>query len=550
MTNVLLLVPRFPANTFWNNKATCRVNEARHSAIPLGLLTVAAMLPPEWTCRLVDRNVGAVAEADFAWADIVMTGGMIVQRPDCLHLIELAQSHGRVVVVGGPDVTSEPDFYARADFRIIGEAETIIEDFILAWQSGLRSGTFTAQKFKADVTRTPVPRYDLLRSHDYLYFSVQFSRGCPFTCEFCDIIELYGRVPRVKTPAQILRELEVLYNTGYRGHVDFVDDNFIGNKKAAKALLPQLIAWQRERNYPFVFSTEASINLADDDELLTLMREASFFVVFVGIESPDGDTLVAMRKKQNTRRSLAGSVHKIYQAGMFVIAGFIVGFDTEKGSVADDLIACIEDAKIPICMVGLLTALANTQLTARLTREGRMYPASWQLKLLNEGGGDQCTLGLNFETMRPRRDVLADYKKVIDHIYTPRAYFRRLKDAGRLLNCYWPPKRDAGGSGWSIAGLDAQQWLALWRLLRTVLRTHPFLAGSYLKALYECARVNPGALQAVGNMAAFYLHLGPFSHVVSAAAARQIDEFDCGRWQRPFAPVGAEETATPALASR
>ena len=540
--NVLLVSPRFPAATFWNNKATSKAGGARHSAIPLGLLTVAALLPAGWTCRLVDRNVSDVTEADFAWADLVMTGGMNVQRPDCLQLIAQAQGRGKVVVVGGPDVTSEPNFYARADFVVIGEAEVIIQEFIAAWEAGQLRGTFTAEKFKVDVTKTPVPRYDLLRRSDYLYFAVQFSRGCPFNCEFCDIIELYGRMPRVKTIAQMLGELDALYRGGYRGHLDFVDDNFIGNKKAVKAFLPELIAWQRRHDYPFIFSTEASVNLADDDVLLALMREAGFFVVFVGVESPDGATLVAMQKKQNTRRSLTKSIRKIYGAGMFVIAGFIVGFDTEKGSIADGMVECIEDAGIAICMAGLLTALANTQLTARLKRESRMFPATWQMRMFDTGGGDQCILGLNFETLRPRRDVLADYKSVIDRIYTPQAFFGRVARAARDLNCFWPPRKQDAMPTWRVAGLASGDWAALFRLLRSVLRVQPLLLGYYVKALYVCARTNPGALQAVGMMVAFYLHLGPFSRFVSETMARQIAEIDSGKWRSPVASVEAEMT--------
>lgn len=540
--NVLLVSPQFPVATFWNIKATCKVTGALHPAIPLGLLTVAALLPAGWTCRLIDRNVADITEADLAWADLVMTGGMNVQRPDCLSLIALAQSRGKVVVVGGPDATSEPNFYAHADFLVIGEAEVVIQEFIAAWGAGRRRGRFTAEKFRVDVTRTPVPRYDLLRRSDYLYLAVQFSRGCPFNCEFCDIIELYGRKPRVKTAAQMLAELEAIYRGGYRGHIDFVDDNFIGNKKAVKAFLPELIAWQKEHDYPFIFSTEASVNLADDDALLALMRKAGFFVVFIGIESPDGETLVAMQKKQNARRSLTTSIHKIYAAGMFVIAGFIVGFDTEKDSISDGMVECIEDADIAICMAGLLTALANTQLTARLTRESRMFPVEWQMEKMSEGGGDQCILGLNFETLRPRRDVLADYKSVIDRVYSPKAYFGRVMRASQKLDCFWPSKKTAAKPAWRVAGLARKDWGALFRLLRSVILERPLLLGYYIKALYACARKNPGALQAVGIMVAFYLHLGPFSRVVSQAMTRQIEEIDGGQWRSPAASTDTEMT--------
>ena len=272
---------------------------------------------------------------------------MLAQQVDTLELIALCQAHGKPVAVGGPDPTSSPHVYAAANFRILGEVEGIIGEFIAAWAAGERSGCFTAPKFTIDVTMTPIPRFDLLKFDHYLYVGVQFSRGCPFTCEFCDIIELYGRVPRAKTTPQMLAELETLYQLGYRGHVDFVDDNLIGNKKALKAFLPALADWLQARGHPFEFSTEASINLADDDELLKLMRQANFFTVFVGIESPDPKTLIHTKKKQNTRRNLADSVHKIYRAGMFVTAGFIVGFDSEEGSIADAMADFIEEVRNP-----------------------------------------------------------------------------------------------------------------------------------------------------------------------------------------------------------
>ena len=324
--------------------------------------------------RLINRNAEELTDDDIAWADLVMTGGMLPQQRDTLEVIDLCHAHGKPVAVGGPDVTSSPHIYAKADFRVLGEAEGIIDDFIAAWEAGAREGVFEAEKFKVDVTKSPIPRFDLLNFDHYLHIGVQFSRGCPFTCEFCDIIELYGRVPRAKTNAQMLAELDALYRLGYRGHVDFVDDNLIGNKKAREDLPAGADGLAEEHDYPFEFSTEASVNLADDDDLLQAMSEANFFAVFVGIESPDPDTLVAMQKKQNTRRSLVESIHKIYAAGMFVTAGFIVGFDSEKGSVADGMIELIEEAAIPVCMVGLLYALPNTQLTRRLTKEGRLHP--------------------------------------------------------------------------------------------------------------------------------------------------------------------------------
>ena len=282
--NVLLVFPRFNPNSFWSLAPVCEVWGARCPAPPLGLITLAAMLPPGWNVRLINRNSEELTPADLGWADVVMTGGMLPQQDDTLALIELAHAHAKPIVVGGPDATSSPDAYRTADFLVLGEAEGVIQDFIKAWATGADRGVFEAPKFTADVTTTPIPRFDLLKFDHYLYIGVQFSRGCPFNCEFCDIIELYGRVPRAKSNAQMLAELHALYAAGYRGHVDFVDDNLIGNKKALKRFLPELAAWQKAHRYPFEFTTEASMNLADDRELLMMLREANFIGIFVGIE--------------------------------------------------------------------------------------------------------------------------------------------------------------------------------------------------------------------------------------------------------------------------
>jgi radical SAM superfamily enzyme YgiQ (UPF0313 family) len=539
LCNVLLVVPRFHGQSFWNFTAACEIYGARFPAPPLGLITVAALLPPSWQCRLVNRNTEELLDDDLDWADLVMTGGMLPQQPDTHQIIELAHARDKRVVVGGPDVTSSPEAYRDSDFQVLGEAEGIIGAFIEAWNSGVRRGVFEAEKFKIDITTTPIPRFDLLKRSQYTYFGVQFARGCPFTCEFCDIIELYGRVPRVKTIEQMLAELETLYDFGYRGHVDFVDDNFIGNKKAVKAFLPHLITWQKERGYPFEFSTEASINIADDDTLLAMMRAANFFTIFVGIESPDADTLVSMQKKQNTRRSLAGCVTKIYRAGMFVNAGFIVGFDSEKDAVADAMIKCIEATAIPFCMVGLLYALPNTQLTRRLAREGRLFPSDYAMRTVaKDEGGDQSTSGLNFETVRPRRDILTDYRTILAHIYRPDTYYRRVRTVARLLD---RPMLDRSASTDiplpRVFGIPRRDFAVLWRLVRRIAVRQPAALWPFCKVFFECAYNNPRALDYIGILAAFYLHLRPFSRLVVSVVDRQITEIDAGKWQPPQTPI-------------
>jgi Domain of unknown function (DUF4070)/Radical SAM superfamily len=520
--NVLMIYPRFMADSFWNFSEACELVGARYPAIPLGLITVAALLPKSWNVRLVNRNTEELTEADLAWADMVMTGGMLFQQSDTLELIDMCRARGLPVVVGGPDVSSSPHRYATASFRVIGEAEDIIRDFIAAWDKGDREGTFEAVKFQVDVTKTPIPRFDLLKFEQYLYIGVQFSRGCPFTCEFCDIIELYGRSPRTKSHAQMLAELETLYKLGYRGHVDFVDDNLIGNKKAIKAFLPTLETWIKDHDYPFEFTTEASLNLADDGELLAMLKRSNFFAIFVGIESPDEETLNAMRKKQNARRSISDSVHKIYQAGMSVTAGFIVGFDTEKGSVAGPMIDLIEESNIPIAMVGLLYALPNTQLTRRLAREGRLHVDH---DAAPAGKGDQCTAGVNYDTKRSRLEILRDYRKILDKIYDPDAFCGRLERLAAMLDCSGRRKELPEG--------DIRGRVSTIKLVHDLMHRLPEGRERFWKAFTTCMSINPNSVRGIVTLMAFYLHVGPYSRYVMQQIDRQIEDIEQGRFVPP-----------------
>jgi Domain of unknown function (DUF4070)/Radical SAM superfamily len=510
-TRVLLVCPRFSADSFWVYTPACEIVGAKYPTAPLGLITIAAMLPQTWEFRFINRNTETLEESDVAWADMVLTGGMLFQQADSLRIIELAHKHGKPTAVGGPDVTSHAYIYEASDFKILGEAEGVIDDFVKAWEAGERKGVFEAEKFQADVTKTPIPRFDLLKFDQYLYIGVQFSRGCPFTCEFCDIIELYGRVPRTKTTPQMLAELDRLYELGYRGHVDFVDDNLIGNKKAVKAFLPHLAQWIKEHDYPFEFSTEASLNLADDVELLALMRDANFFGLFVGIESPDEETLRQMRKKQNTRRNIADGVHAINQHGMFVFAGFIVGFDAEKGSVAGPMIELIENCAIPIAMVGLLYGLSNTQLGRRLKKEGRLHPGS---DMQETGSGDQCTAGLNFDTLRPRAEILSDYRNILEHTYDPAVFAGRLKRLSDLLD-RTRSRRDAPAGDLKLKAGTIE---TVYRIVNKL----PEAREPLWEAFTYCAKTNPAGLRFIVNLMAIYLHVGPFSRRVMADIDRQI----------------------------
>ena len=520
--NVLLVYPRFVNESFWNYRESCAVVGAKYPTIPLGLITVAAMLPSEWDVRLVNLNTEELSDADLEWADLVMTGGMMFQQAGTLDIIEMCRDRGKPVAVGGPDVSSSPHVYERANFRVVGEAESVIDKFIAAIDNGSNDGWFEGPKFQADVTTTPKPRFDLLKFDQYMYLGVQFSRGCPFTCEFCDIIELYGRVPRTKTAEQTLGELDHLYNLGYRGHVDFVDDNLIGNKKAIKAFLPHLIKWQEERDYPFEFSTEASLNLADDDELIGMLKKANFFVIFMGIESPDTETLIAMRKKQNTRRSISQSIHKLYKAGIFVTAGFIVGFDTEKGSIAGPMIELIEEAAIPMAVIGQLWALPNTQLARRLAREGRLHVNA---EFMPKGSMDQCASGLNFETKRERLDILRDFRRVLATEYTPEAYFGRVDRLVSLLDCSDRRREMAKG--------DVRAKIGTVNIVQDILRRMPEHREILWRTFTNCMKKNPGALRAVVILMGFYLHIGPYTRFAINEIDEQIAALEQGRFVSP-----------------
>jgi radical SAM superfamily enzyme YgiQ (UPF0313 family) len=510
-------------------KTFCNTMGAVSPNAPLGLMTVATLLPNSWDIRLIDRNIQELTFEDIDQAHIVMTGGMLTQQNDTLEIIRMAHARGKPVVVGGPDVSSTPHIYSEAEFRVRGEAESVMEAFLEAWNSGATNGVFEAEL--ADMTRTPIPRYDLIQFRNYLQVAVQFSRGCPFDCEFCDVIELFGHVPRTKTPNQMLTELEALYQLGYRGWVFFVDDNFIGNRKEIRQFLPLLKKWQEERGYPFEFTAQVTVNVADDLALLTLMREASFATVFIGIESADQDTLVATQKKQNARRNLVESIAKIHAAGIFVHAGFIIGFDGEKGSIAETMINYIETTSITFATTGLLLALPNTQLSRRLAREGRLHPNSDLQPNDDEYTAFGAGCGLNFETKRPRRDILVDYVTVLDSLYNPISYFARLRAEARAVKR--PTLKTRKELSTTIFELRA-----LARLLQQMLVARPQLAVQFLHTVFDCVSNNPGVLKYVLAFSAAYLDIDQFRSLVVKHVKQKIALIDCGEWKQPRLSVG------------
>lgn len=416
----LLLYPLFP-KSFWSFDKALELIGRKVSLPPLSLTTVAAILPQDWEFRLVDRNVRPETEADWEWAELVIISGMIVQKPDMLRLIEEAKRRGKRVVVGGPYVTSSPEAAqeAGADFLVLDEGEITLPLLVEALERGETSGVLRANGDKPDVTTTPIPRFDLLDLNAYSDMSVQFSRGCPYQCEFCDIIVLYGRKPRTKTPAQLLAELQRLYDLGWRRSVFVVDDNFIGNKRNVKLMLRELIPWMKDRGYPFSLSTEASIDLAQDKELLDLMVAANFSAVFLGIETPDTDSLSLTQKHQNTRHSLIQSVQTINQAGIRVMAGFIIGFDGEKSGAGDRIIDFVEATAIPQALFSMLQALPQTALWYRLEKEGRLRVGE------EEAGVHQTTL-INFVPTRPIEEIAREYVRCFWDLYEPERYLARV----------------------------------------------------------------------------------------------------------------------------
>ena len=414
----LLVYPQFP-KTFWSYEKILELVQRKVLLPPLGLITVAAILPQEWEFKLVDVNIRPVSTEEWQWADLIIMSAMIVQKDDLIRQITIAHHFGKPVAVGGPYPSSTPDELtaAGADFLILDEGEITLPLFVEALQQGAKSGRFTANGEKPDVSLTPIARYDLLEMGAYDSMSVQFSRGCPFQCEFCDIIVLYGRKPRTKTPQQLIAELEVLYNLGWRGGIFMVDDNFIGNKRNVKLLLTALESWQRDHGYPFRFDTEASLDLADDDEMIDLMMACNFAAVFMGIETPDAESLSFTKKFQNTRSPLHESVDKVTRAGLRVIAGFIIGFDGEKAGAGQRIVAFAEQTGIPTTTFAMLQALPHTALWHRLDKEGR---------LVADGGNINQTTLMNFIPTRPVEDIANEYVDAFCTLYEPAKYLDRV----------------------------------------------------------------------------------------------------------------------------
>ena len=429
MTRVLLVYPQFP-ETFWGHQRALRFLGLRATHPPLGLMTVAGMLPGDFEVRLVDLNVEKVTATELRWADIVLTGGMMIQRPSVKRIVERCLAEQVPVVIGGPDATASSQDLPSAAHLVLGEAESPKLIGALRKMIAARKRiVLDLRQELSGISESPLPRYDLLDMNNYASMALQMSRGCPFKCEFCDIPTLFGDRTRYKSVEKALDELDLLFEQGWRGSVFWVDDNFIGNKKSCKEILPAVIEWQQRHGMPFNFYTQASVNLAADQDLLALMRGAGFDSVFLGIESCVEESLLEAKKLQNTRFDLLESVKTLQGAGLEVMGGFIIGFDNDPVDIDRHLVPFIQASAIPVAMTGLLTALPGSPLHDRFKIEGRLLDASAELE-----GNNTFQFSFNFKTVQDAGALIKAYKKVLLEVYgKPENYFRRVSELYRNL---------------------------------------------------------------------------------------------------------------------
>jgi len=414
---ILLVYPQYP-DTFWSFKHALKFISKKAAFPPLGLLTVAAMLPQEWEKKLVDMNTEKLNNKDIEWADYVFLSAMVVQSASAISVISRCNELGTKIVAGGPLFTTGYQNFNGIDHFVLNEAEITLQPFIEDLKNGCAKHLYTAEKWP-DIESTPIPAWELINIKKYSAMAVQYSRGCPFDCEFCDIVVLNGHTPRIKKRDQLLAELDALYNRGCRSSVFIVDDNFIGNKRRLKEeILPAIIGWMKRKGYPFTLFTEASINLSDDEELMRLMVDANFSMVFIGIETPNEDSLAECKKSQNMHRNLLESVKKIQNHGLQVQGGFIVGFDNDPHNIFENQINFIQKSGIVTAMVGILSALPGTKLYNRLKRENR---------LLEEGSGNNTDCSINFVPKMNHETLVEGYRNIINNIYSPKHYYERIK---------------------------------------------------------------------------------------------------------------------------
>ena len=468
---ILLVYPQYP-DTFWSFKHALKIISKKAAHPPLGLLTVAAMLPDEWEKKLVDMNVTSLTDEDLKWADYVFISAMVVQKNSVKEVISRCKEFNTKIVAGGPLFTTGCEEFEGVDHFVLGEAEITLPLFLEDLEKGCARHIYTSKQ-RPDITKTPIPMWSLINMKKYSAMNVQYSRGCPFNCEFCDIIILNGHKPRTKDKAQVLAELDALYIHGWQSSVFIVDDNFIGNKRKLKVeILPAIIEWMREKKYPFALFTEASINLADDEELMRLMVEAGFGRVFVGIETPNEESLAECNKFTNINRDLVASVKKIQNYGLEVQGGFIVGFDSDPLSIFKSQISFIQRSGIVTAMVGLLNAPRGTRLYQRLKEENR---------LLKDMSGDNTDFSINFIPKMNYEALINGYKHILNTIYSPKQFYERVKI---FLKEFKPKKRKGRFKiqSYQLRGFIKSMWFLgirengrrdYWKFFVSTLLRHP-----------------------------------------------------------------------------
>jgi len=425
--NTLLIYPKYPS-TYWSFKHALKFISKKAAVAPLGLITVSAMLPENWQKKLVDLNIENLDEKHLEWADYIFISGMYVQKDSVCDILDRCNKYPAKIIAGGPLFTQDYDNYPQIDHFILNEAEITMPLFLEDMQKGIPKKIYQTDEH-ADLSLTPVPDYHLLKMKDYAFMNIQVSRGCPFNCDFCEITALLGRKVRMKSSKQVLKELDTLYKLNWRGPVAVVDDNFIGNKKVVtNSILPDMISWMKTHKHPFKFNAQTSINLADDPQLLHMMRSAGFTSTFIGIETPDEESLKSCHKVQNENRNLVENVKQIQQAGLQVSGGFIVGFDSDTETVFQRQVDFIQKSGIVSAMVGLLNAPKNTKLYEQMEKENR---------LTTDATGDNTDSSMNFIPKMNQKDLLEGYKYIISNLYANKPYYKRIRE---LLKIYKPVK--------------------------------------------------------------------------------------------------------------
>lgn len=514
-TKCLIVRPEFLENTFYNLSEVFRTLGAKSAAPPLGALIVAALLPKHWDIRFVDADVTPLTQEHFEWADIVMVSGIGSQLETIMAVVRRAQALGKPVVVGGAGATIQPDvFIGKVDFVVVGEAETALPQLLEDLGKGVRSGVYRAQG-SADLSQAVVPRYDLARLDKYLFIGLNFIRGCPFACEFCAQIEIFGRKPRFKTTVQVLKEMQTLYDLGYRGMIDFGYDNLIGNIEKAEEVLTAMLEWSKARGFPFCYSTEATMNLARLPKILELMRQNDFRYVFVGIESGEEEVLERTKKGQNTAMSAVEAVRIFNAHGLIINTGLILGFDGESEKSAAQMLKMVQTTGAFPSLVLPLHAIPSTQLAARLKREGRLFEGGVKIEATDRT--DTATTGLNFVTDRPRANILRDLANVLESLYTPKNQYERIALTARQLkpNHRYKP---------SLAK-TLEMGLTFTRIARTV-GMNPATRGHFWPALVRTVLTNPSAIEMVVGQSVFHINYAAQAKSYVKAVREQVAQVE------------------------